>query len=50
MRLGVFIALFIFLALGGPCYADFYKWVDKDGVVHITDDIMKVPEGLRGKL
>lgn len=28
---------------------DIYKWVDKDGIPHFTDDPTKVPESEKGK-
>jgi len=30
--------------------ADLYKWEDSDGVLHITDDLGKVPESKRGSV
>ncbi len=33
-----------------PARADLYKWEDSDGVLHITDDIRKVPESKRGSV
>ncbi|MFQ5441739.1 MAG: DUF4124 domain-containing protein [Thermodesulfobacteriota bacterium] len=42
--------LFTFLLTlfgAGHAVADLYKWVGEDGIVHITDDMGKVPEELR---
>lgn len=38
--------------LVGPAlaYADFYQWVDKQGVTHITDDLNSVPREYRDAL
>lgn len=35
------------LIIPGVCTAEFYKYVDKDGVVRFTDDISQVPEDQR---
>lgn len=35
------------LVIPGICTAEFYKYVDKDGVVRFTDDISQVPEDQR---
>ncbi|MBI5238096.1 MAG: DUF4124 domain-containing protein [Deltaproteobacteria bacterium] len=39
-----------FLLLSGPAFGDLYRWTDKEGVVHITDDLQKVPLEHRGKV
>ncbi len=39
-----------FLLLGGPAFGDLYRWTDKEGVLHITDDLQKVPPEHRGKV
>lgn len=31
-------------------HADLYQWKDKEGVIHITDDLEKVPEKYRDKM
>jgi clan AA aspartic protease (TIGR02281 family) len=38
-------ALFIILIVGQPftAEADIYKWVDKSGTIHVTDNLEKVP-------
>ena len=41
-----FTLLVLFLG-AGRADADLYKWVGEDGIVHITDDMGKVPEELR---
>ena len=33
----------------GPAFADWYRWTDEEGVIHITDDFGRVPEKERGK-
>ncbi len=43
------IIFFLLLALPSISYADFYQWVDKEGVTHITDDLGRVPAEYREK-
>ncbi|MEK6531916.1 MAG: DUF4124 domain-containing protein [Deltaproteobacteria bacterium] len=46
-------ALLLALAIlfcGTLSYADFYRWVDKEGVTHITDDLNRVPNEYRDAL
>lgn len=31
-----------------PCAAEYYRWVDENGVVHFTDNLQNVPEKQRG--
>lgn len=38
------------LLLPDGSYADLYQWTDKDGVLHITDDMGKVPEDVRWRV
>ncbi|HHL40268.1 MAG TPA: DUF4124 domain-containing protein [Deltaproteobacteria bacterium] len=46
----VLIACLLVLALpAGSARAEIYRWVDEEGVVHITDDLHKVPQEYRGK-
>ncbi|HXI10193.1 MAG TPA: DUF4124 domain-containing protein [Thermodesulfobacteriota bacterium] len=40
-------ALLVFLLTASAAYAELYEWTDKEGVVHITDDMGKVPEDIR---
>ena len=36
------VLLFVFLVFPtGPAHADFYKWVDENGVVHFSDTLPK---------
>ncbi len=37
----------VLLVLSPPVFADLYKWEDSRGVLHITDDLGKVPEAKR---
>ena len=43
----VFISLSLVLLLPAGSAADLYRWTDSDGVLHITDDLGKVPQGRR---
>ena len=45
----IFIITVICLALASPAFAGLYKWVDKDGKVHFTDSLSKVPLDQRNK-
>lgn len=46
MRIARWAFLIFFLA-SSVAYAELYEWTDKEGVVHITDDMGKVPESVR---
>lgn len=35
------------MVFAGPAFAEFYKYLDKQGVVRFTDDINQVPQGQR---
>lgn len=37
------LVLFFTLLFVAPANAEFYKWTDKDGVLHVVDDLHKVP-------
>jgi len=37
------------LTLGSLQAAEYYRWVDQDGVLHITDNLHNVPPNQRGK-
>jgi len=57
LREGVFVLAImaplaaIILVFGAArARADLYKWEDSDGVLHITDDLGKVPESKRGSV
>ena len=43
----VFISLSLALLLPAGSAADLYRWTDSDGVLHITDDLGKVPQERR---
>lgn len=43
----VISASLVFVLGATPLYADLYKWEDSRGVLHITDDLGKVPEAKR---
>jgi hypothetical protein len=49
MKLCVGVALVVSLAIAGPAWAQFYKYLDKHGNVRFTDDINQVPENQRVK-
>lgn len=42
-------AVFFTFILAQVCLADMYQYVDKQGVVHFTDDPQKIPARLRGQ-
>lgn len=47
------LALFLLLTLATPAFSgvgDLYQWSDRDGNVHITDDLLNVPQEYRGKV
>src|SRR5919197_2001581 len=47
--LPIIVAL-IFVSFLYPSYAkDIYKWVDKNGTLHYTDDPKKIPEEKKGE-
>ena len=39
----IFIITVVCLALAVPAFAGMYKWTDKDGKIHFTDSLSKVP-------
>lgn len=43
----VFLAIALSFALVTVSHAVMYRWVDKDGVLHVTDDEFKVPAEYR---
>lgn len=43
MKPSLLILLFTLLFIT-PANAEFYKWTDKDGVLHVVDDLHKVPQ------
>jgi len=42
-------ALFLLCLLTPALAAEYYRWVDENGVLHITDNLHNVPEKQRGK-
>ncbi len=42
-------AALLLLCWGARSEADFYKWTDEHGQIHLTDDYYKVPPKYRGK-
>jgi len=40
----------VFIFGVSPVYANLYKWMSEDGVLHITDSLGKVPEAQRHKV
>ena len=48
MKRILIIILFI-LFISEISFAEVYKWVDENGVVHFTDDILQIPEKYRPK-
>ena len=49
MRIIIPAIMVIFLS-AAVCHADFYQWVDRSGVLHIADDLHKVPEEYRDRV
>ena len=48
----VFSAVFLwalFISSHWLIAADYYRWVDQNGVVHLTDNLHNIPETQRGK-
>lgn len=45
----IFIITILCLVLAAPASAGLYKWKDKEGKIHFTDSINKVPLNLRSK-
>ncbi len=44
----LFISLSVIL-IAGISFAEVYKWVDENGVVYFTDDMIQIPEKYRSK-
>jgi hypothetical protein len=44
------LALAATLGLAQPASADYYKWTDEQGQIHLTDDYYKVPPKYRAKV
>ncbi len=45
----IFLIILLTLFVPEASFAAVYKWVDENGAVHFTDDIMQVPEEYRPK-
>jgi len=45
----IFVLTVICLALTAPAFAGIYKWKDKNGKMHFTDSLNKVPLDQRSK-
>ena len=45
----VFLITVICLALASPAFAGLYKWTDKEGKIHFSDNLNKVPLDQRNK-
>ncbi|NOX35339.1 MAG: DUF4124 domain-containing protein [Deltaproteobacteria bacterium] len=45
-----FIACFFYLSSAVFAFAEYYHYVDKNGIKHYTDNILEVPENLRSNL
>ncbi len=50
MKRYIFIVISLFLLLPSFVLADIYRWTDKEGIMHITDDMGKVPFEYREKI
>lgn len=46
----IFLTLLAVSFLASSALADLYQWTDKEGVLHLTNDIGSVPEDYRGKV
>lgn len=44
------LALMLMLLTASSAYAELYEWKDKDGVIHLTDDLGKVPVSERARV
>ncbi|MBI2875768.1 MAG: DUF4124 domain-containing protein, partial [Candidatus Tectomicrobia bacterium] len=44
---GLFLMVLLLGGLASPLEATVYRWVDKQGKVHYTDDFSKIPAGAR---
>jgi hypothetical protein len=49
MKLCLSLMLMASLVVAGPTWAQFYKYLDKQGNVRFTDDINQIPENQRAK-
>lgn len=45
----VFVVIFTYLILASPVSAGVYKWIDKNGKTHYTNDLSSIPVDDRNK-
>ena len=45
----IFMITIVCLCLAAPAFAGMYKWTDKEGKIHFTDSLNKVPVDQRTK-
>lgn len=50
MRIKFLISALILIFFAPLAHADLYEWVDEEGIIHITDQIEKVPPEYKAKL
>jgi clan AA aspartic protease (TIGR02281 family) len=46
--IGIFSALSVLSFAAAPFAAEYYRWIDESGVLHITDNLHNVPPAQRG--
>jgi len=46
--IGIFSALSVLSFVAAPFAAEYYRWIDESGVLHITDNLYNVPPAQRG--
>lgn len=49
MRVSIITVICLALALAAPAFARMYKWTDKDGKIHFSDNLNRVPLDQRNK-
>jgi hypothetical protein len=45
----IFVMMVLCLALAAPAFAGMYKWKDKNGKIHFTDNPSQIPPDYRNK-
>lgn len=45
----IFVVIIFCLALASPAFAGLYKWTDKEGKIHFSDNLSEVPLDQRNK-
>src|SRR5210317_104553 len=45
----IFVVTIFCLALASPAFAGLYKWTDKEGKIHFSDNLSEVPLDQRNK-